>query len=313
MMSTTPPTTTPTTTLDLKRRALGRGLESLLPRTTSPPSPDAADVSAPAADSNADAVREIPLELINPNPYQTRTHMDEAALAELAASILANGVVQPIVVRYIDIGRYELIAGHRRWAASQRAGKATIPALVRQVSDEQAVEMTIVENLQREDLNPMEQAHAFERLSRDFGLTQEQMAQRTGKDRASISNFIRLLRLPAAVQTLIAAGQLSMGHAKALMMLDSEKRMMEMAERVVKEALSVRQTEEKVHEWMAPAGSQPERQPRRIDPNVRALERELEGYLGMRVRIQDRGGRGRITFEYGSLEQFDSMVERLKR
>jgi len=310
-MSTTPDTMT---TFDPKRKALGRGLESLLPRTAPAPAPGAASAPPPSADaSSSEGVREIPLELIDPNPYQTRTHMDEAALGELAASIQSNGVVQPIVLRYIDNGRYQLIAGQRRWAASQRAGKATIPAIVRQVSNEQAMEMTIIENLQREDLNPMEQARAFERLSSEFGLTQEQMAQRTGKDRASISNFMRLLRMPLAVQEQIAAGGLTMGHAKALMMLDSEKLVLEMTERVIKEALSVRQTEQKVHEWMTPTGPKPEAEPRRIDPNVRALERELEGHLGMRVRIQDRGGRGKITFDYGSLEQFDSVVERLKR
>jgi ParB family chromosome partitioning protein len=301
------------TTIDPKRKALGRGLDSLLPRTAPTPSPDAASAPAPVADPSSEGVREIPLDLIDPNPYQTRTHLDEAALDELAASIRSSGVLQPIVVRYIDGGRYQLIAGQRRWAASGRAGKATIPALVRQVSNEQALEMTIIENLQREDLNPMEQAHAFERLSREFGLTQEQMAQRTGKDRASISNFVRLLRLPAAVQSEISAGNLTMGHAKALMMLDSEELILKMAERLVKEALSVRQAEQMAHEWMTPTGPKPEAPVRRVDPNVRALERELEGYLGMRVRIQDRGGRGKITFEYGSLEQFDSVVERLKR
>jgi ParB family chromosome partitioning protein len=303
------------TTFDPKRKALGRGLDSLLPRTAPTPpaaTPDAAS-SPDAAAPTTEGVREIPLELIDPNPYQTRTHMDEAALGELAASIQANGVVQPIVLRYIDSGRYQLIAGHRRWAASQRAGKPTIPALVRQVSNEQAMEMTIIENLQREDLNPIEQARAFERLANEFGLTQEQMAERTGKDRASVSNFMRLLRLPLTLQEQISAGSLTMGHAKALMMLDSEKLMLEMTERVVKEALSVRQTEQKVHEWMTPTGPKPEAEPRRVDPNVRALERELEGHLGMRVKIQDRGGRGKITFEYGSLEQFDSVVERLKR
>ncbi len=307
-MTTTPDTMT---TFDPKRKALGRGLESLLPRTAPTLPPDAA--SAPGAASSTEGVREIPLDLIDPNPYQTRTHMDEAALAELAASIRSSGVVQPIVVRYIDGGRYQLIAGQRRWAASQRAEKATIPALVRQVSNEQAMEMTIIENLQREDLNPMEQARAFERLSNEFGLTQEQMAQRTGKDRASISNFMRLLRMPLAVQAQISAGSLTMGHAKALLMLDSEDLVLKMTERVVKEALSVRQTEQKVHEWMTPTGPKPEPERRPGDPNVRALERELEGRLGMRVRIQDRGGRGKITFEYGSLEQFDSVVERLKR
>jgi ParB family chromosome partitioning protein len=305
-MSTTPDTMT---TFDPKRKALGRGLESLLPRTAPAPPPDAA--SAPA--TSIEGVREIPLELIDPNPYQTRTNLDEAALNELAASIRASGVVQPIVVRYIDVGRYQLIAGQRRWAASGRAGKTTIPALVRQISNEQAMEMTIIENLQREDLNPMEQARAFERLSNDFGLTQEQMQQRTGKDRASISNFMRLLRLPMAVQAQISAGGLTMGHAKALMMLDSEELVLKMTERVVREALSVRQTERKVHEWMTPTGPKPEVDRRPSDPNVRAMERDLERLLGMRVRIQDRGGRGKITFEYGSLEQFDGIVEKLKR
>ena len=309
-MSTTPDTMT---TFDPKRKALGRGLESLLPRTAPTPSPGAASAPAPVAAPSTEGVREIPLELIDPNPYQTRTHMDEAALAELAASIRSSGVVQPIVVRHIDGGRYQLIAGQRRWAASQRAEKATIPALVRQVSNEQAMEMTIIENLQREDLNPMEQARAFERLSNEFGLTQERMSERTGKDRASISNFMRLLRLPPSVQSLIATGHLSMGHAKALMMFDSEGLIVKMSERVLKQALSVRQTEELAHQWMAPVGPKPEPERRPGDPNVRALERELEGRLGMRVRIQDRGGRGKITFEYGSLEQFDSVVERLKR
>ncbi len=308
--------TTPTmTTIDPKRRALGRGLESLLPRTTPASPPETAAAPAPAPDPSAEGVREIPLELIDPNPYQTRTHLDEAALEELAASIRASGVVQPIVVRYIDGGRYQLIAGHRRCFASQRAGKATIPALVRQVSNEQAMEMTIIENLQREDLNPMEQAHAFERLSTEFALTQEQIAERTGKDRASISNFVRLLRLPPSVQTLISAGELSMGHAKALMMLDSEKSIVQMSERVVKEALSVRQTVDRVHEWMAPAGPNPEKRERRyVDPNVRDMERDLERMLGMRVRIQARTSvSGTISFDYASLEQFDSVVERLKR
>ena len=308
-MSTTPEMTN---TIDPRRRALGRGLESLLPRTPLAPSAPPSAGTAPDA-ATAEGVCEIPLALIDPNPYQTRTHLDEAALEELAASIRSSGVLQPIVVRYIDGGRYQLIAGQRRWAASQRAGKAAIPAIVRQVSNEQAMEMTIIENLQREDLNPMEQARAFERLSSEFGLTQEQMAQRTGKDRASISNFMRLLRLPTAVQVEISAGNLTMGHAKALMMLDSEKLVLEMAAQVAKDALSVRQTEQMVHEWMTPAGPKPEPERRPGDPNVRAMERELEGLLGMRVRIQDRGGRGKITFEYGSLEQFDSVVERLKR
>jgi ParB family chromosome partitioning protein len=157
---------------------------------------------------------------IERSPFQTRTRFDEVQLAELAASIASTGVVQPVLVRPLAHGRFQLIAGERRWLASQRAGKETIPAIVRQVSDEQAMEMTIVENLQRSDLNPMEQARAFERLAREFHLTQEQMAKRTGKDRASVGNFLRLLKLPVEVQGQVEEGVLSFGHARALLPLE---------------------------------------------------------------------------------------------
>ena len=194
-------------TIDPKRRALGKGLDSLLPR-----------VQAPAAtEGEGGKPREIPLDQIDRNPFQTRSHMNEEQLAELAASITANGVVQPVLVRPQANGRFQLIAGERRWRASQLAGKATIPAILRQVSDEQAMEITIVENLQRADLNPMEQARAFERLAREFHMTQEQMAHRTGKDRATVANFLRLLRLPGSVQARVEAGELSFGHARTLL------------------------------------------------------------------------------------------------
>jgi ParB family chromosome partitioning protein len=188
--------------VDPKRRAaLGRGIESLLgPRP----------VQVPVAEAMGKPL-EIALERIDRNPNQTRTSFDEAKLAELTQSIAATGVVQPVVVREVAGGRYQLIMGERRWRASQAAGRATIPAIVRQVSDEQAMEMTIVENLQRADLNPMEQARAFERLAHEFKMTQEQMATRTGKDRASIGNFIRLLKLPDSIQHLVESGQLSFG------------------------------------------------------------------------------------------------------
>ena len=166
---------------DPKRRALGKGLDSLLPRVQAPAAPPVAN----AAENEGGKPREIPVELIDRNPFQTRSHMNEEQLSELAASITANGVVQPILVRPQPNGRYQLIAGERRWQASKQAGKTTIPAILRQVSDEQAMEITIVENLQRADLNPMEQARAFERLGREFHMTQEQMAVRTGKDRAT--------------------------------------------------------------------------------------------------------------------------------
>ena len=201
--------------VDPKRRALGKGLDSLLPRVQAP---------APAADSEGGKPREIPLDQIDRNPFQTRSHVNEEQLAELAASISSNGVVQPILVRPLANGRFQLIAGERRWRASQLAQKPTIPAILRQVSDEQAMEITIVENLQRADLNPMEQARAFERLSREFHMTQEQMATRTGKDRATVANFLRLLRLPASVQARVESGELSFGHARTLLALSMRRR-----------------------------------------------------------------------------------------
>jgi len=302
------------TDVDVKRRALGRGLESLLPNRAVPP-PVAVvrpQVAPPSAEPAADGgVREIPLDLVDRNPWQTRTRMDEAALEELATSIRSSGVLQPIVVRYID-NRYQLIAGERRWLASQRAGKATIPAMVRSVSNEQAMEMTIIENLQREDLNAMEQARAFERLSREFGLTQEQMAQRTGKERASVANFMRLLKLPLEVQSEVESGALSFGHAKVLLMLDSAEAQKEVAKRVIEGALSVRQTEDVVYQVVNPT-EKPARRERQVDPNVREAEREIQSVLGVHVRIDDRHGKGKIVLEYASLEDFDRILAALKR
>src|SRR5262249_29200389 len=216
-------------TQDTKRKALGRGLEVLLPSTR----------PAPSAPSNADESGsvEIPLDLIERMPYQTRRKFSQSAIDELAASIASSGVIQPIVVRPIGGGRYQLISGERRLTASRQAGKATIPAVVRQVSNQQALEMTIIENLQREDLNPMDQARAYDRLSREFNLTQEQMAIKTGKDRASVANFLRLLKLPSQVQTMVESDELSLGHAKALLMLEDEPIILRAASKVVAEAL----------------------------------------------------------------------------
>jgi ParB family chromosome partitioning protein len=259
----------------------------------------------------AAGVREIPVEEIESNPYQTRTRLDEVALHELAASIRSSGVVQPVVVRKVA-GRYQLIAGERRWRASKLAGKQTVPAIVKEVSNEQAMEMTIVENLQREDLNPLEQARAYERLAREFSLTQEQMAQRTGKDRSSVANFLRLLKLPVEVQLDVENGALSFGHAKVLMMLDAPEAQVELAQRVVEDALSVRQLEQIVHDLLHPA-EKPERAARQVDPNIREAERELERALGLRVEIRDRGGKGKIVLRYGSLEDFDRVVDMLGR
>jgi len=288
-----------------KRKALGRGLETLLPAARSMAS--AQPVPAPG-----EVVRPLAVEQIDRNPYQSRLRLDEAALTELAESIKVSGVMQPILVRPLADGRFQLIAGERRWLASQRAGKKTVPAIVRQVSNEQAMEMTIVENLQREDLNAMEQARAYERLGREFGLTQEQMAQRTGKDRSSVANFLRLLKLPPEVQALLEQDKLSFGHAKALMGLDSPQAMLKLANRSVALSMSVRQVEATVHSLMNP---EPKREPgeRQIDPNVRQAERELERALGVRVQISDHKGKGKIVIHYKSLEDFDRVLEALGR
>jgi ParB family transcriptional regulator, chromosome partitioning protein len=292
-------------TQDSKRKALGRGLEVLLPSTRPvPPATSASDESGS---------REIPIDLIERNPYQTRRKFSQAAIDELAASIASSGVIQPIVVRPVSTGGYQLISGERRLMASRQAGKTTIPAVVRQVSNQQALEMTIIENLQREDLNPMDQARAYDRLSREFNLTQEQMAIKTGKDRASVANFLRLLKLPSEVQAMVESDELSLGHAKALLMLEDEPIILRTATKVVAEALSVRKTEALVQALLYPgrkekANIQPHEPP---DPNVREAQFQLQRALGMKVTIHDKQGKGKIVIEYASLEDFDRVVEAL--
>jgi len=290
-----------------KRKALGRGLDSLLPAK-----PAAAPITMPG--HTGGSAQEVLIDSIDANPYQTRRRINEAAMEELAESIRASGVVQPVVLRPGPNGRFQLVAGERRWHASKRAGKTTIPAVIRQMSNEQAMEITIIENLQREDLNPIEQAKAFERLSREFGLTQEQIAARTGKDRASIANFIRLLKLPESLQDALETGVLSFGHGKVLLALAGFPEHMERAAReVIEKQLSVRQTEELVGKLLNPQAAEQKqaKPPRQLDPNVRDAQRSLESSLGVKVEIQDRKGKGKIILKYGSLEDFDRIVEAL--
>jgi ParB family chromosome partitioning protein len=292
--------------VDPKRRALGKGLDSLLPRVQTP-----AAISAPEAEGGKP--REIPLDQIDRNPFQTRTQVNEDQLTELAASITANGVVQQILVRPLANGRFQLIAGERRWRASQLAGKATIPAILRQVSDEQAMEITIVENLQRADLNPMEQARAFDRLSREFHMTQEQMAVRTGKDRASVANFLRLLRLPATVQARVEGGELSFGHARTLLAFEHAEEIEKAAKRVVDLSLSVRQTETYVQGLLHPerAAKKDAKPEPAVDPNVREVQQRLQRALGLKVHIEDHNGHGKVIIDYARLEDFDALLETL--
>ena len=293
------------TAQDPKRRALGRGLESLLPQRQAPVTPAVPDTSGKPL--------EIPLDRIERNPYQTRSHFNEAQLDELAQSIAASGVVQPIVVKRLSGDSYQLITGERRWLASRKAGKATIPAMVRQVSDEQALEMTIVENLQRADLNPMEQARAYQRLSHEFKMTQEQMATRTGKERASVSNFLRLLRLPEGVQQRVEAGDLTFGHARALLSLDSPESITAAAQKILALSFSVRQTESYVQGLINPEIKQNKgvKVIEPADPNVREAQDRLQQRLGLKVKIEDKKGKGRVIIEYSGLEDFDALLSAL--
>lgn len=302
----------PTATHDPKRRALGKGLESLLPSRPATPPPAAVT----PVESNGKPL-EIPLDHIERNPFQTRTRFDDSQLAELASSIAATGVVQPILVRPLSSpngqARYQLIAGERRWLASRRVGKSTIPAIVRQVSDEQTLEITIVENLQRADLNPMEQARAYQRLSQQFKLTQEQMATRTGKERASVANFLRLLRLPETVQHKVESGELSFGHARTLLSLDTAESMTSAAQKIIALSLSVRQTETYVQGLINPETKQKKADKPHpdVDPNVREAQDRLRRNLGLKVQIEDKKGKGRVIIEYSGLEDFDAILTAL--
>ena len=303
----------PTAINDPKRRALGKGLESLLPSRPAAPTPPAGVTHVESTGKPL----EILLDQIERNPFQTRTRFDEAQLTELAQSIAASGVVQPIVVRPLNQpngqAKYQLITGERRWLASRKAGKATIPAIVRQASDEQTLEMTIVENLQRADLNPMEQARAYQRLSQDFKMTQEQMATRTGKERASVANFLRLLRLPELIQHRVESGDLSFGHARTLLALDSADSITAAAQKVMALNLSVRQTESYVQGLINPE-AKPKKGAKSVqpeDPNVREAQDRLQRTLGLKVHIEDKSGKGRVIIEYSGLEDFDSILTAL--
>ncbi len=311
-----------------KRKALGRGLESLLPggpRVVSssaaggPAAPIAGGAPAPHLPSPPslsevrDAVVQVAIELIDENPYQTRAHFSAEALEELANSIRANGVVQPVVVRPGTDGRFVLILGERRCRASKLAAKTTIPAIVRRVSDQQAAEMTVVENLQRQDLNCIEQAAAFSKLSRDFGLTQEQIGQRVGVSRESVSNYMRLLKLPPVVLQHLQEGRLGFSEARVLLQLLDPNLITTIADEAIKKHLSVTQLEELVDRTNIPMVKEETPQRARwVDPNVRAAQTEMERVLGMRVRIRDRKGKGKIVIEYATLEDFDRVVEMLK-
>jgi ParB family chromosome partitioning protein len=269
-------------------------------------------VSAP----HGQEIIEIPLDLIDENPYQTRRTFDSAALNELAESIKASGLAQPIVVRPGANGRYVLVLGERRCRASKLAGNATVPAIVRTLGDEQAAEMTIVENLQRQDLNCLEQAQAFARLSREFNLTQEQIGKRTGSSRESVANYMRLLKLPPGVLDLIGQGKIGFSEARVLLeaaVYLEPAGIEEMALNAVAHGWTVKELKARVNYLQNPAMKPEPAEAKAVDPNVRAAESELQRLLGTRVHITDNKGKGRIVIEYRNLSDFDRVLELLHR
>ncbi|HVZ87805.1 MAG TPA: ParB/RepB/Spo0J family partition protein [Polyangia bacterium] len=293
-----------------KRNALGRGLAALIPGA---PTPN----TAPAARPPSTGARTIAVEEIHPAPGQPRTKFNEARLDELAASIKAQGIIQPLIVRTRTTdegGGYELIAGERRWRAAQRAGLFEVPAVIRDVAPSQAFEMALVENLQREDLNPLEEAAGYERLAAEFGYTQEQLSERVGKDRSTVANALRLLRLPESVRALLAEGRLSMGHARALLGLESAPEMEKLARRIASTELSVRKVEELVRRARTEAvvPTAPPAPPPRPSANARDLGLRLTRALGTRVELVEVGQeRGQIAIHYHSLDQLDALLARL--
>jgi ParB family transcriptional regulator, chromosome partitioning protein len=284
------------------KRGLGRGLDALLGGATA---------TAVAAAAEGGELRRLPLDLIEPGRLQPREAFEPEALEDLARSIRARGVVQPVVVRPLAAGRYELIAGERRWRAAQLAGLGELPALVREVGDEAALAIALIENIQREDLNPLEEASALRRLAEEFDLTHQEVADAVGRSRVGVTNLMRLLELPADVQEWVRRGSLEMGHARALLGLDPSARR-EAATTVVERDLTVRQTEALVRRLKG-GGPTPGKSSRREDPDVRRLEGELGERIGAAVSIRHgRRGRGTLTIRYGSLEELDGILSRIR-
>ncbi len=294
-----------------KKRSLGRGLDSLLGASALAAGVNRAGDSASGAGSEAEApLRELPVDLIQRGKYQPRRDMEPESLQDLANSIKAQGVMQPIVVRPISDRKYEIIAGERRWRATQLAGLDTIPAVIRDVPDEAAIAMALIENIQREDLNPVEEAVALKRLQDEFGLTQQQVADAVGKSRPTIANLLRLLSLQDDVRRMLEHGDLEMGHARALLAL-SEGEQSHAASQVVARALSVRQTEALVKQLQT--ARQEPRQEVALDPNIRHLQDDLSQRLGARVQIQHGAkGKGKLILNYNSLDELDGILNHIK-
>jgi ParB family chromosome partitioning protein len=294
--------------MSVKKRGLGRGLNALL-REANNEAPLSSDDGAQALGDYA-TLKKLPVELIQRGQYQPRRDIEPEALEELADSIKAQGVMQPIVVREIAPQKYEIIAGERRWRASQLAGLDTIPALRRELSDETALAMALIENIQREDLNAMEEAIALHRLQTEFELTQQEVATAVGKSRSAVANFLRLMSLPKETQTLLERGDIEMGHAKALLGLPQDQQAAA-ARWVVAKGLTVRETEAYVARLLE-GGIKHSQKPTQ-DPNIKALETELASRLGAKVQIQHgRKGKGKLVLAYNSLDELDGILAHIK-
>ncbi|MDG2273039.1 MAG: ParB/RepB/Spo0J family partition protein [Halioglobus sp.] len=295
-----------------KKRGLGRGLDALLGAGNSMQDGAEGANSAPTPSlNNEDAtLKELPVDLIQSGKYQPRKEMEPESLRELADSIVSQGVMQPIVVRPISDKKYEIIAGERRWRATQMAGLDFIPALIRDVSDQAAIAMALIENIQREDLNPIEEAASLQRLQREFELTQQEVAKAVGRSRSSVANMLRLMTLQEDVRRLLEHGDLDMGHARALLGLEGSDQS-EAARSVVSKGVTVRQTESLVRNWMA---NRSQVEPgAALDPNIRHLQDDLSQRLGASVKIQHSPkGKGRLVLSYNSLDELDGILSHFK-
>ncbi len=306
-----------------KKPVMGRGLEALLGQMTRRPEPaaDTPTTPAPPAKLAGDEMAHLPLDLLQRGKYQPRVDMRQESLQELADSIKAQGIVQPIVVRPVDGAapgesqRYEIIAGERRWRAAQIAGLPTVPAVIRRVPDEAAIAMALIENIQREDLNPLEEARALDRLISEFGITHQQAADAVGRSRAAVSNLLRLLELPPEISAFVERRELEMGHARALLGLTQRRQQVEVGQLVAKKSLSVRETEALVRSMLNKSGGTTigRDTAKGLDPNVQRLQDELTEKLGAPVQIQHTGsGKGKVVVSYHSLDELDGILAHIR-
>lgn len=293
-----------------KKRRLGRGLDALLSKPVSQ--------TASVTGHEADTFRQIPLELLQRGQYQPRVDMRQDTLEDLANSIKAQGVVQPIVARRIEkkgskVQHYEIIAGERRWRAAQMAGLADIPAVIRDVGDDDAIAMALIENIQRENLNPLEEAHALERLIREFHLTHQQAAEAVGRSRAAVSNLLRLLDLSDKVKPMLESRLLEMGHARALLSIGNKTQQFDAARQVVKKGLSVRETEQLVRRVLAHQAGESPKPATRQNADIRRLEIEISEKLGAKVRVDhSTKGSGKLIISYNSLDELDGILKHIR-